>query len=108
AVETVAPRQHPDAGPLVELQDRERKLIEHVLVDLKELIAGIAFEHIDQRLAGMAVGIEAGAREHGLDLAPEIGSGARRTIIRSRGEQTDDAHFADQPALPIELLDADV
>ena len=36
--------------------------IERVLVDLEQLVARIGLQHVDQRLAGMAVRIEAGAR----------------------------------------------
>ena len=35
AVEAIAPRQDAHAGPLVELQDRLRELVERVLVDLE-------------------------------------------------------------------------
>ncbi len=54
AVERIAPRQHAHARPLLQLQDRQRELVERVLVDLEQLVARIALQHIDQRLAGMA------------------------------------------------------
>ena len=85
-----------------------RELEERVLVDLEQLVARIGLQHVDQRLAGMAVGIEAGAREHGVDLAAQIRDGAGRARIGGRGEQADDAELADQPAVRVEALDADV
>ena len=77
AVETVAPRQHAHARPFVELQDREREMIERVLVDLEQLVARIGLEHVDQRLAGMARRIEAGAADDAVDLAAQIRNAAR-------------------------------
>ena len=78
AVEAVAPRQHAHARPLVELQDRQRELVERVLVDLEQLVARIVLQHVDQRLAGMAVRIEAGA-----PFAPQRSCGADRECVRA-------------------------
>ena len=96
AVEAVAARQHAHARPLVELQDRQREVIQRVLVDLEQLVARIGLQHVDQRLAGMAVRIEAGARQHGVDLAAQIRDRAGRARIGGRGEQADDAELADR------------
>src|SRR6266478_9961140 len=49
AIETVAPRQYPYPRPLVELEHRQRELIERVLVDLEQLVARIAFQHVEER-----------------------------------------------------------
>jgi hypothetical protein len=46
-------------------------MIERVLVDLEQLVARIGLQHVDQRLAGMRLRIEAGARQHGIDLAAQ-------------------------------------
>ena len=70
-VEAVAARQHAHARTLVELQDGERKAIERVVVDLEQFVARIMLQHIGQRFAGMAVGIEAGAL---LDAARSCGA----------------------------------
>ena len=107
-VETVAPRQHAHARTLVELQDGQREVIEQVFVDLKQLVARIGLQHVDQRLAGMARRIEAGAADDVVGLAPQIGNGAHRPRIGGRGEQPADAVFADQLAMPVEALDADI
>ena len=107
-VEAVAPRQHAHARPLVELQDGEREAIERVFVDLEQFVARIMLEHVGQRLAGMAAGIEAGALLDRRDLAAQIGNAVRGARIGGRGEQPDDAVFADQIAGGVEALDADV
>ena len=54
SVETVASRKDPNPRTLIELKNGERELIERGFVDLKQFIARIVFEHVDQRLAGMA------------------------------------------------------
>ena len=108
AIEAVAPRQNAHARPLVELQHRQRKVIERVVVELEQLVARIILQHVDQRLAGMAVRIEAGAPHDGVDLAAQIRDRARRARIGGRREQPDDAELADELAVGVEALDADV
>ena len=108
AVEAVAPRQHAHARPLVELQDRERNLIKRLVVDLEQLVARIGLQHVDQRLAGMALRVEAGAADDVIDLAPQIGNGAGRAGVGGRGEQTAKSVLADQLAGGVEALDADI
>jgi hypothetical protein len=65
-------------------------------------------EHVDQRLAGMTVRIETGALDDAVDLAPQIGNGAHRTRVGGRGEQAAEPPFADELAVAVEMLDADV
>jgi hypothetical protein len=48
-------------------------VIERVLVELEQLVARIGLQHVDQGLAGMPLRVEAGALEHGVDLAAQIG-----------------------------------
>jgi hypothetical protein len=108
AVEAVAARQHPHARPLVELQDRQGEMIERVLVDLEQLVARIILQHVDQRLAGMPVGIEARTLDHGVDLAAQIRDGPRRVRIGGRGEQADDANLAGETAIGLKALEPDI
>ena len=82
----------------VELKDRRSECAERLLVDLEQLVARILLEHIRQRLAGMAVRIEAEPLLDRGELLAQIRNAARRARIGRRGEQADDAHFADQPA----------
>ena len=104
AIEAVAPRQHAHARPLVELQHGEREVMQRVLVDLEQLVTRIVLQHVDQRLAGMAVEIEAGAVHHRFDLAAQIRDRAGRARIGGGGEQADDAELADQLAVGVEAL----
>ena len=92
----------------VELEDRRSESAKRLLVDLEQLVARILLEHVCQRLAGMAVRIEAEPLLDRGELLAQIRNAARRARIGGRGEQADDAHLADQPAHGIEALDADV
>ena len=85
-----------------------RELIERVLVELEQLVARVVLQHVDQRLAGMALGIEAGPRHDGVDLAAQIRDRAGRARIGGGGEQPDDAELADQLAAAIEALHAHI
>ena len=107
-VEPVAPRQHPHARPFVELQHRRREREQRVLVDLEQFVARIGVENIRQRLAGMAVRQQAGARLDRRDLVAQIRDRPRRARISRRGEQADDAQFAGELTLRIETFEADV
>ena len=108
AVEAVPPRQHAHPRPLVELQDVEREAVERVFVDLKQLVARIGFQHVDQRLAGMARRFETGAADDVVDLAAQVGNGAGRARIGGGREQAAEAALADQLAIGIEAFDADI
>ena len=107
-VEAVAPWQHAHARALAELQDGQREVIEQVFVDLKQFVARIGLQHVDQRLAGMTRMIEAGTVDDVVGLAPQIRNGAHRSRIGGRSEQAADAIFTDQLALPVETFDADI
>src|SRR5262249_57948328 len=93
---------------LVEIKDLEHKLKQQLLVDLKQFVARVALEHIDQRLAGMAVGIKARALHHRVDLAAQVRNGAGRARVDGRREQADDAELSYKAAFSVEALDADV
>ena len=53
-------------------------------------------------------GFEAGALEHLRHLVADVGDLPRRAGIGARGEQTDDAQFAFEPAVGCIELDADI
>ena len=108
AVETVAPRQHAHARPLVELHDGDGEMVKRVLVDLEQFVARIVLEHVGQHLAEVARAFEAGAFLDVGDLAAQIRDAVRRARIGGGGEQADDAELADQIAGGVEALDADV
>src|SRR5690349_24718862 len=52
-IKAVAPRQHAHARVLLELQNRDREVIEQVLVDLEQLVARVLIDDIGERLAGV-------------------------------------------------------
>ena len=108
AVELVDAVERPDARPLDEAEDRLGMLAQGRHGDLEQLVARIAFEHVDQRLAGMVVGIEAGFLDDGLGLRAQIGDLHHRARVGGRGEQADDPEFAGQLAFLVEGLDADI
>ena len=62
AVELVGPDQRAQPRPLLQRQDAVREGEQQFLVDLEQLVARIGLQHVDQRLAGMALRIVAGAR----------------------------------------------
>ena len=107
-IEAVVARQHAHARAFVELQNRQRKARQRLLVDLEQLVARILLQHVGQSLAGMTVGIETGARFDAGYLAAQIGNAVGGARIGRRREQTDDAEFADQLARRIEPLDTDI
>ena len=76
--------------------------------DLEELIARIALQHVDQRLAGMVVRIEAGLGNNRFGLRTQIGDLHHRARVGGRGEQADDAQLAGKRAFRRVGLDADV
>ena len=108
AIENIAPRQHAHARALFELQDRERIAIKRLVVDLEQFVARIGLQHVDERLAGMTRRIETGAHQHVVDLAAHIGDGLGRARIGGRGEQAEDAEFADRLAVGVVALHADI
>ena len=58
-VEAVDARQHPHARPVGERRDDGGELEQLLLADLEQLVARIGVERRHQRLAGMALRIEA-------------------------------------------------
>src|SRR6185436_4068579 len=77
-VEAVVPGEDAHAWPFIKLQDRERKAIERLFVDLEQLVTWIVLQHIRQRFAGVAAGIEAGTKFNRRDLAAKIRNAVRR------------------------------
>src|SRR6478736_5180247 len=108
AIELVSPGQRPQAGALVENQDLHDEIVEGLDVDLDDLVTRIIFENVQERLARMAVRIEAGALEHQRHLVADIRDLAYRASIGARGEQTDETQLALQLAVGRIEFDADV
>ena len=97
----VAAREQRHAPPLLQLQDAQRMVVERVLVDLEQLVARIGFEDRQQRLAVVAVRVEAGAAQDAVDPAAQQRHVVHRGVIGGRGEQADQAALAGHPAVGV-------
>ena len=53
------------------LHDAVSNVAQEIRLDLEQLVARIGFQHIHQRLAGMALRIETGPFHHLLQLTPQ-------------------------------------
>src|SRR5690348_1160924 len=71
AAEGIAPGEERDALPLLQAQDAERDVEELVRADLEQLVARVAVEDVEERLAVVARRIEARAFERAIDLAAQ-------------------------------------
>ena len=99
AVELVDAVEHPDARPFDQAQDRRGVLAQRRHGNLEQLVARIALEHVDQRLAGMVGRVEARLLDDRLCLRAQIGDLHHRARVGGRGEQADDPQFAGECAL---------
>jgi hypothetical protein len=108
AVELVGARQGAHPGALAQRQHRLCVLAQKRHADLEELVARVALEHVDERLAGVIRRVQTRFRDHRLGLRPEIGDLHHRAGVGAGGEQAHHAQLALQIALPVEGLDADI
>ena len=92
--EGIAAHEQRDALALLQAQDAQRDVEQLVLGDLEQLVARKGLEDVHQRLAVMARGLEAGAREGALDLAAQQRDRARALGIGGRGEEADEQPLA--------------
>ena len=74
---------------------------------LEQFIARVGFQDIDQRLVVMAVGHQPSGVANARHLAPQEGDFRRPSVIGDRGEQADEAGFADHFAGGVETLHDD-
>ncbi len=64
-------------------------------------------QHVQERLAAVALRVEAGAVQHFLHLAAERGNAARAHAVGGGGEQPDEDLLAGHLAVRVELLHGD-
>ena len=86
AVKAITTRQYTHARALVQLQDRQRELVERILIDLKQFVARIGLEHVHERSARMALERESRARQDRLRLSAQIRDALGGVRIHVRGE----------------------
>ncbi len=77
-------------------------------IDLEQLVARIFFQHVDERLARMVLAVEAEMLDDRIGLGTDERDARDRTRIGDRGEEADQAQFADGLALRPENLHADI
>ena len=105
AADGVAAGEQRHAAALLQLQDAQHVVVERVLVDLEQLVARIGFQDGEQRLAVVAVDVEAGAPQDAVDAAAQQRHVAHRGVIGGRGEQADQAALAGDAAVGVVGLD---
>ena len=105
ALERIAAREEGDALPLLQVEDAEGDAVEVVGGDLEQLVARVGLDDVAQVLAVVAVGREAGARDHRLDLLLEERDRERARTVGGGGEEADEEAFAGHLAVAVEALD---
>lgn len=92
---------------VLEVENADGGAIEMLIGDLKQLVSRKRLKNVEQRLAVMAAGIEAGALDGKSHPAPKQGNRRRRLRIGRRREQPHEHAMADDVAVGIEALDTD-
>ena len=104
----VGAQEERGAAAFLQAQDAQHGVGEVLHGDLEKLVARVGLQDGDDVLAGVRVGGEAGALEHGLNLFADHRDAAHRGGVDAGGEQADEAAFAVDVALGVEALDAHV
>ena len=76
-------------------------VVERVFLDLEQLVARIGFEDRQQRLAVVAVRVEAGAPQDALDPSAQQRHVFHQGVIGARREQADQTPLAGHPAIGV-------
>ena len=106
-LERIVAHEHANPPALLDAENAEADLEQRVRIDLEQLVARIGFEDVLQGLVVMPVGREARALEHALHLAAQQRNFERAAVIGGRGEEADEAAFANHPAGGLEQLETD-
>src|SRR5262249_18146472 len=107
ALEGILAQKQGDPLAFLQMKNAQRNFKKLVVARLKQLVARMSFEDMQERLAVMAVGLEAGAGDDALDLAPQQRRFPRALVVGDRGEEADEQLLAGRIALGVEALDAD-
>ena len=108
AFERIASHEQPEALPVAQVQYADGGAQQIVFGGLEQLIARIGLQDVDQGLAGMAAGLQAGACDDVGDLAPQQWDLRRIGAVRGRREESQETILAADLALCVEALDGDV
>ena len=98
-VQRIAPQKQPQPLALSQAEDPHPDLEQLVRLHLKQRVARVGFEDLDQRLEVVGAGFEAGAVEHGTHLVPQQRDPLRALLICEVGEQAEKAALADDLAV---------
>ena len=101
AADRVAPREQRHPPPLLQLQDAQHMVVERVLLDLEQLVARIGFEDRQQRLAVVAVRVEAGAAQDAVDPSAQQRHVLHQRVVSGGREQADQPPLAGHPAIGV-------
>ena len=107
-VERIAADEQPHALALPQPEDPHRDLEQLVAVHLKQRVARVGLEDLDERFAVVAGRREAGALEHALDLVTQERDLEQAGVVGGGCVEAEEASLADHLALGRVLLDADV
>ena len=108
AVKAVDAGQNPDPRTIRELVDLHAEPRQKICIDLKQIVARVGFQRVEQKFAGMALRVEAEFGDHRLHLRAQQRDLGDRAGVGGGGEEPDNAQFADNLAFRIETLDADI
>ena len=108
ALVAVRAHEQPHALTLAELEDPACDPVELVDLHLDQLVARERVDDLDQRLVVVAAGREPGALAHGLRLAPQHRDVGRHLAVGGGRVEAEEAVLADDVAVVVEALDADV
>ncbi len=98
----------PQPTALLQVEDARRDGLQLGGRGLEQLVARVGLQDLEQVAAVVAVGREACALQDLVDLAADDRDPADRLGVGGGGEQAEEAALADDVAVRVELLDADV
>ena len=108
AAVVVPPLEEPHLAPVLQLEDPGRDGEQLVGVDLEELVARVGLQDLAQRPAAVALRCEPGPIEHLGGLLPQQRDVEHAVAVDVGVVEPEEAALADNPAVAIEPLDADV
>ena len=106
--ERVPTQEHAHALALVQVDDAAHGANQLGHARLEQLVARIRLQHVRDRLAVVARGIETEVSDDAVDLVPEQRNLARAAVVDSGRKQPEEALLAGDPAGAVERLQADV
>ena len=104
----VLPDEHADGAALAGLHRRLHERAELVDRGVEQVVARVGLEGVEQRLAGVALGVEAAVLEDRLRLLLDERDAEQRLGVGGTGEQAEEAALAGDLAVLAEGLHADV